>query len=94
MSDEPAFVNDAQKFDHEALMAVFDQYAPAIYRYALRLCHDPIASDNIVGDVFGQLLERSAAGARPPGNLRHYLYRVAYHSLSNRPHRHQNLTPA
>jgi RNA polymerase sigma-70 factor, ECF subfamily len=92
MSDKPAFVNNAPKLDQEALLAVFDQYAPAIYRYALRLCHDPIASDSIVGDVFEQLLEHFAAGGSPPGNLRHYFYRIAYHLLQNYPHRNQHLT--
>lgn len=94
MSDEPAFANDAQKLDQEALIAVFDQYAPAIYRYALRLCHDPIASDNIVGGVFGKLLKHFAAGGPPPGNLRHYLYRTAYHLLQDYPHHNQNRTTA
>ncbi|HSB67157.1 MAG TPA: sigma-70 family RNA polymerase sigma factor, partial [Anaerolineales bacterium] len=90
MSDKPAFANDAQKFDQEALIAVFDQYAPAIYRYALRLCHDPIASDNVVGDVFGKLLKHVAAGEPPLGNLRHYLYRAAYHLLQDYPHHNHN----
>ena len=48
----------AQKLDEEALTAIFDQFAPAIYKYTLRLCHDQIVADNIVGDVFAQLLEQ------------------------------------
>lgn len=94
MSDQPAFANDAQKFDQEALIAIFDQYAPAIYRYALRLCHDPSASDNIVGAAFGKLLKHFAACGSLPGSLRHYLYRAAYHLFQDYPHHNQNRTTA
>jgi len=69
----------AQKLDEEALTAIFDSFAPAIYKYALRLCHDPIEADNIVGDVFSQLLEQFAGGRGPRTNLRSYLYQTAYH---------------
>jgi DNA-directed RNA polymerase specialized sigma24 family protein len=69
----------AQKLDEEALTAIFDQFAPAIYKYTLRLCHDQIVADNIVGDVFAQLLEQFGAGKGPRTNLRSYLYQTAYH---------------
>jgi len=69
----------AQKLDEEALTTIFDSFAPAIYKYALRLCHDSIEADNIVGDVFSQLLEQFAGGKGPRTNLRSYLYQTAYH---------------
>lgn len=79
MKDESALLRAAKKLDQVALTTIFDMYAPAIYKYALRLCHDPIASDNIVGDVFAQLLEKFATGEGPQTNLRSYLYQIAYH---------------
>jgi len=69
----------AQDKVQESLAAVFDQYAPLLYRYALRLCRDQIMADQIVGDVFSQLLERLAAGEGPQTNLRAYLYQITYH---------------
>jgi RNA polymerase sigma-70 factor (ECF subfamily) len=74
-----ALLKAAQKLDEDALTTIFDEYAPAIYKYALRLSHDPIQADNIVGDVFAQLLEQFAAGKGPQTNLRSYLYQTAYH---------------
>jgi len=84
MTDGIALLKAAQKLDEEALTAIFDQYAPAIYKYTLRLCHDPIIADNIVGDVFAQLLEQFAGGKGPRTNLRSYLYQTAYHLVVDR----------
>jgi len=78
-NDGVTLLKAAQKLDEDALTTIFDSYAPAIYKYALRLCHDPIEADNIVGDVFSQLLEQFAGGKGPRTNLRSYLYQTAYH---------------
>ena len=69
-NDGVTLLKAAQKLDEDALTTIFDSYAPAIYKYALRLCHDPIEADNIVGDVFSQLLEQFAGGKGPRTNLR------------------------
>ena len=79
VKDGVTLLKAAQKLDEAALTTIFDEYAPAIYKYALRLCHDPIQADNIVGDVFSQLLEQFAVGRGPQTNLRSYLYQTAYH---------------
>ena len=62
MRDGVGLLKAAKNLDEEALTAIFDQFAPAIYKYTLRLCHDPIVADNIVGDVFAQLLEQFELG--------------------------------
>ena len=67
--------------DEDALTALFDQYAPPIYKYALRLCHEPSVGDNIVGDTFAQLLEQFGTGKNPRSDLRVYLYQTAYGSI-------------
>ena len=77
--DEPALLKAAIKLDQDALTKIFDLYAPAIYKYVLYLCHDPIESDSIVGDVFSALLEQFAGGKGPRTNLRSYMYQMAYH---------------
>jgi RNA polymerase sigma-70 factor, ECF subfamily len=81
MMDESALLQAARELDKEGLTIIFDTYAPAIYRYALRLCHDPVDSDNIVGDVFSKLLEHCAAGKGPVTNLKSYLFQIAYHLI-------------
>lgn len=67
--------------DKEALGKIFDLYSPLLYKYALRLCGDPVLADHIVGDVFAKLLDQLAAGKGPTSNLRSYLYETAYHRV-------------
>src|ERR671923_1345095 len=93
MRDGVALLKAAKNLDEEALTAIFDQFAPAIYKYTLRLCHDQIVADNIVGDVFTQLLEQFAAGKGPMTNLRSYIYETAYHLIVDRARRNQRLVP-
>ena len=93
MKDETDLIQAAKKLDQDALTAIFDIYAPAIYTYVLRLCHDPIESDHIVGDVFAQLLEQFAAGKGPHSNLRSYLYQIAYHLVVDGARHNQRFAP-
>ena len=88
-----ALLKAAQKLDEDALTKIFDEYAPAIYKYALRLCHDPIEADNIVGDVFSQLLEQFAAGKGQQTNLRSYLYQTAYHLVVDKSRDNKHKAP-
>ena len=82
--DEPALLNAAKRLDQEALSWIFDMYAPAIYGYSFLLCQDPIESDNVVGEVFAQLLEELTGGEGPLTNLRSYIYEIAYSLLVDR----------
>src|ERR1051325_7529105 len=93
IKDGVALLKAAQKLDEEALTTIFDEFAPAIYKYTLRLCHDAIIADNIVGDVFAQLLEQFAAGKGPRTNLRSYLYQTAYHLVVDRSRDNQHNAP-
>jgi RNA polymerase sigma-70 factor (ECF subfamily) len=93
MNDESALLQAARKLDKKALAAIFDLYAPIIYNYVLRLCHDAVESDNIVGDVFAKLLEQFAAGQGPLTNLRTYLFSMAYHSVVDGARHNHRLAP-
>jgi RNA polymerase sigma factor (sigma-70 family) len=64
--------------DYDALTAIFDEFAAPLYKFALRICHDRIEGDRIVGDVFAQLLEQWGNGEQHRSNLRIYLYQNAY----------------
>lgn len=84
MTIDVARIQSIRELKPDVLGAVFDYYAPALYKYALRLCRDSIEADQIVGDVFSALLERLSAGKGPETNLRSYLYQVAYHLVVDR----------
>jgi RNA polymerase sigma-70 factor (ECF subfamily) len=93
MSDTSALLKAARKLDQDALTEIFDQYAPAIYNYVLRLCQDPIQADQIVGDVFSRFLDQLAAGKGPRTNLRSYLYQTAYHLFVDQARDGQRVAP-
>lgn len=81
MSQETGLLEAARTGDGQAMGRIFDLYAATLFRYAMRLCHDPAEADRIVGDVFAQLLEQLSSGRGPKTNLRSYLYQIAYHVL-------------
>jgi hypothetical protein len=61
MNDELAVLQAARGLDQDVLAAIFDAYAPAIYRYAFLFSLDSKESDKIVGDPFTALLEQITA---------------------------------
>lgn len=79
MEANTTLLDAARKMDVDALTEIFDLYAPALYKYVLRVCSDALMADHIVGDVFTKLLEHLSAGKGPRTNLRSYLYEMAYH---------------
>lgn len=81
LDDDPTLLKAVRDLDANALVAVFDLYAPALFKYTRRLCGDSTEADDIVGDVFYQLLNRLKEGKGPTDNLRAYLYQIAYHKV-------------
>jgi len=84
MQDENTFLDSDGSLDKEALGGVFDDYAPILYKYLLRLGQGPQEADQAVGDVFARLLEKISEGKGPRTNLRAYLFQIAYHLVVDR----------
>ena len=93
MMDEDKLLQAARKFDKHALGTIFDLHSGSIYKYALRLCRDPLEADNVVGDVFALLLEQLAEGKGPRTNLKSYLYQITYHVIVDRSRRQRLIAP-
>jgi len=93
MTEKSIDLKAVKNLDKGALTATFDQYAPILYRYALRLCGNPQEADQIVGDVFSKLLEQLAVGEGPQTNLRSYLFQIAYHAVIDRARERQRTAP-
>lgn len=81
METDSTLLNAARMMNQEALVKIFDLYSLSLYKYALRLCSDPVMADHIVGDVFAKLLDQLAEGNGPRANLRSYLYESTYHRV-------------
>ena len=93
MKDETAVITAAGSLDHEALTAIFDEYAPAIFKYLLRLDVNPQEADQTVGDVFARLLDKFSKGEGPRTNLRSYLFQTAYHLVVDHARERQRTAP-
>ena len=81
VESDTTLLESARILDKDSLIQIFDRYATSLYRYALRLCGDPLIADQIVGDVFARLLEELSVGRGPRSNLRAYLYKMTYHRV-------------
>ena len=81
METDQALLDAARRMDKAALVRIFDLYSHTLYKYALRLCSDPMLADQIVGDVFVKLLDQISAGNGPTAHLRSYLYEITYHRI-------------
>lgn len=79
MKDETDLIGAAVSLDQEALGNIFEQYAPVLFKYLLRMGLGPQEADQIVGDVFARLIAKLSEGKGPHSNLRSYLFQIAYH---------------
>lgn len=79
--------------DQDGLSAIFEEYAPAIYKYLLRLGVYASEADQIVGDVFARLLDKLAEEKGPRDNLRSYLFQIAYHLVIDHARERERTAP-
>lgn len=93
MKDDLTLLDDAKRMNGDALAMIFDRYAPALYNYALRFCHDAMIADEVVGEVFTELLQQLSAGNGPASNLRSYLFEMTHHLLVDNARYRQRMAP-
>ena len=84
MNELATLLKAARNLDKTALATIFDLYSPALYKFISRLVHDPIQSDQMVAEIFVQLVEELSAGRGPRTNIRSYLYQIAYRLVVER----------
>lgn len=76
--NEIEILQKAQKYDLNTLAWVYDNYSPAIYRYAYRLLGSDQNAEDCVADTFLKLLVALDKGRGPKENLKAYLFRSAH----------------
>lgn len=78
MDREITLLAAAKQMDGDALTEIFELYAPALYKYAYRLCNQAELADELVGRVFERFVQQLSAGQNPGLNLHTILYEIAY----------------
>ncbi len=77
-SDEATLVQRAATSDPEAIGALYDMYAPKIYTYIYHRTSDPIAAEDLTGQVFLRMIESVRAGRGWRTSFSGWLYRIAH----------------
>ncbi len=80
---EPDWLTGAKAFDSSALTAIYRQFSPGLYRYALRLLGDDCLAEDCVAETFSRLLKALRAGRGPDDHLQAYLYRIAHNWITD-----------
>jgi RNA polymerase sigma-70 factor (ECF subfamily) len=76
--NETELLQRAHKYDIKTLAWVYDNYSPAIYRYAFRLLGSDQNAEDCVADTFLKLLVALDKRRGPKENLKAYLFRSAH----------------
>ena len=78
MKASDALLTRVRQWDEDALAEVYDEYAPALYRYIYRLTGHQQNAQDIVAETFHRFLVALRNGAGPETQLSAWLYRVAH----------------
>lgn len=80
---ERDLLKDAKTFDPASLGAIYDQYSPGIFRYAMRLLGDQVYAEDCVSETFSRFLKALSMGQGPDEHLQAYLYRIAHNWITD-----------
>lgn len=71
------------KINAQTIGAIYDEYFPEIYRYALYRIGDETLAEDIASDVFIRLLEAVQSNRGPHTNLKGWLIATASHIVTD-----------
>jgi RNA polymerase sigma-70 factor (ECF subfamily) len=83
-TSQETLLSRVRQWDEESLAQVYDEYAPAMYRYAYRLTGHRETAEEVVSDTFHRFLVSLKNGGGPQSNLSAWLYRVAHNVVIDR----------
>jgi len=75
---QAALIEGARKFDRHVLEQIYDEYSPALYRYAYRLLGRQDTAEEVLSETFTRFLEALRKGKGPKKHQRAYLYRIVH----------------
>ena len=71
------------KIDKQALVGIYEQHSPGLFRYAYRLLGDKDLAEECVSETFSRFLQALNNGRGPKENVQAYLYRVAHNWITD-----------
>src|SRR4030043_796857 len=82
-SPEKVILEQAKRFDVQALEEIFDNHSPGIYRYAYRLLGDTELARECMAETFSRFLTALKRDSGPDNYLQAYLYRIAHNWITD-----------
>ena len=73
----------AIEIDKQALVGIYEQHSPGLFRYAFRLLGDKDLAEECVSETFSRFLHALNNGRGPRENVQGYLYRVAHNWITD-----------
>ena len=83
MEPDQALLEQARRYNTDALTEIYDCYNAEIYRYAMRLLGNADLADECVAETFSRFLSAIKNGGGPRQYLRAYLYRTAHNWIAD-----------
>ena len=83
MTPEVELLRRAREFDSYALAEIYDEYSPALYRYAMRLLGDVDLAEECVSETFTRFLQALKRKRGPKDHLQAYLNRIAHNWITD-----------
>lgn len=67
-----------RRLGHQALIEIYEQQSPRLFRYAFRLLGNSDLAEECVAETFSRFLKAVQNGGARPDNVQAYLYRMAH----------------
>ncbi len=71
-------LENAPPITKQALVGIYEEHSPGLYRYAYRLLGDRHLAEECVSETFSRFLHSVRNGRWPDQNVQGYLYRMAH----------------
>lgn len=73
----------SKALDRQALVEIYEQYSPKLFRYGFRLLGDRDTAEECVAETFSRFLDSLKGNPIGPENIQAYLYRVAHNWITD-----------
>jgi RNA polymerase sigma-70 factor (ECF subfamily) len=83
MRMDTLLVQETRTIDKQALVGVYEQYSPVLFRYAYRLLGDSDLAEECVAETFSRFLYVVQNGRGPDQNMKAYLYRISHNWITD-----------
>ena len=72
-----------RQVDERKMIAIYDEYSPRLFRYAVRLLGETVLAEDCVAETFSRFIKAVGSNGGPRANVGAYLYRSAHNWITD-----------